>query len=92
MLHDHQVIEIIANNPPVIAVGATVASPGSIDRVGANTTEISVPFSDADQPGVRAAIEHRVDHPGHCCRLAAGQHQCPGGGEAIEWRPQPVHR
>jgi len=47
-------LTLIANNPPVISAGATTASPASVDRVGAGTTEISVTFTDDDQPGVGA--------------------------------------
>jgi hypothetical protein len=49
-----EVNEVVANNPPTVTAGATGVSPGSIDRLGAITTEISVPFVDSDQPGVGA--------------------------------------
>jgi hypothetical protein len=49
-----EINEIPLNNPPVISDSATVVSPSSLDRLGAGTTEFSVPFTDSDDPGVGA--------------------------------------
>lgn len=51
-LNELEVVEIIANNVPVITAGITTAIPGSIDRAGAITTNLSADFSDVDEPGI----------------------------------------
>jgi hypothetical protein len=49
-----EINEVVANNPPVVAAGATSVAPSSIDRVGGATTTISADFDDADEPGLAA--------------------------------------
>ncbi|MEE9555472.1 MAG: hypothetical protein V3W18_14395 [candidate division Zixibacteria bacterium] len=51
-LNELEIIEIIANNPPLITAGNTAVNPTSLDRFGPGTTEFSVTFTDADEPGV----------------------------------------
>ena len=53
-LDELTIYEQIVNNAPQIAPGATTTSPGSIDRLGAASTEFRVTFADADQPGSEA--------------------------------------
>ncbi|HSH00377.1 MAG TPA: hypothetical protein VLB27_10025, partial [candidate division Zixibacteria bacterium] len=53
-LDELEINETVANSAPVIAVGATAANPISVARFGASTTQLSVVFTDSDQPGVGA--------------------------------------
>jgi hypothetical protein len=50
-----EINEVVANNPPFIAAaGTTSVAPPSLDRVGTGTTEMSVSFTDSDEPGAAA--------------------------------------
>jgi hypothetical protein len=53
-LNELEIIEILANNPPVLADSITAVNPSSLDRFGAGTTEFSATFTDADDPGINA--------------------------------------
>ena len=44
----------IANNPPIVAAGATMVSKSPVNRIGSDNTVISASFSDADLPGIGA--------------------------------------
>ncbi len=48
------ITNVVANNAPTVTGGATAVAPGTVNRVGANTTTISTNFIDTDQPGIGA--------------------------------------
>lgn len=70
-----------ANNPPVIAAGATQVNPASIDPSGSETTTISTTFTDGDQPGVSAFnVTFRVLEPNDVTEVTLVDNQPNGSG------------
>jgi hypothetical protein len=76
-----EVVNTIANNPPVFTPGATQVSPASIDPTGAETTTISATFTDSDQPGVGAFnVTFKVQEPDDATEVVLVNNQPDGGG------------
>lgn len=53
-LDELEIYESLASVPPTLVAGATTVLPTSVDRLGPLTTQVSIPFSDGDLPGIGA--------------------------------------
>ena len=69
------------NQAPTVTPGATAVSPGTVNRIGANTTTISTAFSDADEPGVGAFnVTFKIREKNDITELTLVNAQPNGGG------------
>jgi hypothetical protein len=76
-----EINEVLANNAPVVAAGATQVSLSPVNRFGSESTVISTTFSDADAPGVGAfTATFRIRAPNNVTEIVLVNNAANGVG------------
>ncbi len=80
-LDELEINEVIVNNPPVVAAGATIVSKTPVNRIGSDNTVISASFNDADLPGIGAfSATFKIREPNNVTELILVNNQPNGSG------------